>query len=114
MGFGSGLTGGAGVSWFESEMDYTDRSGEEGRSREGVHRSRMASVQPYAGWSSEAGSRLWGALGYGAGEIEIVDEALLERFGRQRSDSELLAVAVGGAVRLVSSGAAQVDLKGEM
>ena len=110
--FGSGLTGGAGVSWYESEMDYTDRSGDEGPV-EGVHRSRMVSVQPYLGWSSEAGSRLWGALGYGAGEIEIVDAALVERFGRQRSGSELLAVAAGGAVRMVSGGAAWVDLKGE-
>ena len=112
VGLGSGLTGGAGVSWFESGMDYTDRSGEDGPV-EGVHRSWMASVQPYLGWSSEAGARLWGALGYGAGEVEIVDEALVERFGRQRSGSELRAVAAGGAVRLVSGGAAWVDLKGE-
>ena len=80
---------------------------------EGVHRSWMASVQPYLGWSSGSGARLWGALGYGAGEVEIVDEALVERFGRQRSGSELRAVAAGGAVRLVSGGAAWVDLKGE-
>ena len=112
VGLGSGLTGGAGVSWFESGMDYTDRSGDDGPV-EGVHRSWMASVQPYLGWSSGSGARLWGALGYGAGEVEIVDEALVERFGRQRSGSELRAVAAGGAVRLVSGGAAWVDLKGE-
>ena len=112
VGLGSGLTGGAGVSWFESGMDYTDRSGEEGPV-EGVHRSWMASVQPYLGWSSGSGARLWGALGYGAGEVEIVDEALVEDYGRQRSGSELRAVAAGGAVRLVSDGAAWVDLKGE-
>ena len=112
VGLGSGLTGGAGVSWFESGMDYTDRSGDDGPV-EGVHRSWMASVQPYLGWSSGSGARLWGALGYGAGEVEIVDEALVERYGRQRSGSELRAVAAGGAVRLVSGGAAWVDLKGE-
>ena len=112
VGLGSGLTGGVGVSWFESGMDYTDRSGEEGPV-EGVHRSWMASVQPYLGWSSGSGARLWGALGYGVGEIEIVDEALVERFGRQKSDSELRAVAAGGVVRVVSDGAAWVDLKGE-
>ncbi len=112
VGFGSGLVGGAGVSWFESGMDYTDRSGEEGPV-EGVHRSRMASVQPYLGWSSGTGARLWGALGYGAGEVEIVDAALVERFGRQKSGSELLAVAAGGVVRVVSGGAVRVDLKGE-
>ena len=109
--FGSGVTGGLGMSWFESLVDYVDRSEDE--PIEGVHRSRMASVQPYLGWSSGEGSRLWMSVGYGEGEIEIVDEALLERFGRQRSDSRLLAVAAGGAVRLVSVGATRVDVKGE-
>ena len=109
--FGSGVTGGLGMSWFESLVDYVDRSEDE--PVEGVHRSRMASVQPYVGWSSSEGSRLWMSVGYGEGEIEIVDEDLLERFGRQRSDSRLLAVAAGGAVRLVSVGATRVDVKGE-
>ena len=95
--FGAGLTGGLGVSWFESRMDYVDRSEDE--PIEGVHRSRMASVQPYVGWSSSEGARLWASLGYGSGEIEIEDQALLERYGRQRSGSRLLAAAVGGAVQ---------------
>ena len=69
--FGSGLTGGLGVSWFESRMDYVDRSEDE--PIEGVHRSRMASVQPYVGWSSGEGAWLWASLGYGSGEIEIED-----------------------------------------
>ncbi len=113
VGFGSGLTGGAGVSWYESGMDYTDRSGDDGPVA-GVHRSRMASVQPYVGWSSGSGSRLWGALGYGSGEVEIVDAALLERFGRQKSDSKLLAAAAGGALRVSPGGGAlRLDLKGE-
>ena len=109
--FGPGLTGGLGVSWFESRMDYVDRSDDE--PVEGVHRSRMASVQPYLGWSSGEGSRLWASLGYGSGEIEIEDEALLERYGRQRSGSRLLAAAAGGAVRLTPAGATRVELKGE-
>ena len=109
--FGSGVTGGLGVSWFESLVGYVDRSDDE--PVEGVHRSLMASVQPYLGWSSGEGSRLWVSVGYGEGEIEIVDKDLLERFGRQRSDSRLLAVAAGGAVRLTSDGATRVDLKGE-
>ena len=110
--FGPGVTGGLGVSWFESRMDYVDRTPEDGPV-EGVHRSRMASVQPYVGWSSSQGTRLWASLGYGSGEIEIEDEDLLDRFGRQRSGSALLAAAAGGAVRLVSDGAMRVDLKGE-
>ena len=108
---GSGLTGGLGVSWFESRMDYVDRSDDE--PVEGVHRSRMASVQPYVGWSSGEGARLWASLGYGSGEIEIEDEALMERYGRQRSGSTLLAAAAGGAVRLTPAGATRVELKGE-
>ena len=86
---GSGVIGGLGVSWFESRMDYVDRSEDE--PIEGVHRSRMASVQPYVGWSSSQGARLWASLGYGSGEIEIEDQALLERYGRQRSGSRLVA-----------------------
>ena len=109
--FGPGLTGGLGVSWFESRMDYVDRSDDE--AVEGVHRSRMASVQPYVGWSSSQGARLWASLGYGSGEIEIEDQALLERYGRQRSGSTLLAAAAGGAVRLTPVGATRVELKGE-
>ena len=109
--FGAGLTGGLGVSWFESRMDYVDRSEDE--PIEGVHRSRMASVQPYVGWSSGEGARLWASLGYGSGEIEIEDQALLERYGRQRSGSRLLAAAAGGAVRLTPVGAVRVELKGE-
>ena len=73
----------------------------------------MASVQPYLGWSLEGGARLWGSVGYGTGEVEIEDKDLVERFGRQRSDSRLLAAAAGGSVRLVSEGALRVDLKGE-
>ena len=109
--FGSGLTGGLGVSWFESLVDYVDRSDDE--PIEGVHRSRMASVQPYVGWSSSEGTRLWASVGYGSGEIEIDDEDLVERFGRQRSGSALLAAAAGGAVRLTPAGATRLDLKGE-
>ena len=109
---GSGVTGGVGVSWFESRVDYVDRGGEDGPV-EGKHRTRMASVQPYLGWSWEGGARLWGSVGYGSGEVEIEDEDLVERFGRQRSDSRFAAVAVGGAMRLVSEGALRLDLKGE-
>ena len=110
-GFGPRLTGGFSVSRFESLMDYVDRSEDE--PVEGVHRTRMASVQPYVGWSSEEGSRLWASAGYGSGEVEIVDQDLLERFGRQRSDGQLLAAAAGGALRVAADGGAWLDLKGQ-
>ena len=109
---GPGVRGGVGVSWFESRVDYVDRSGDDGPV-EGEHRTRMASVQPYMGWSLEGGGRLWGSVGYGSGEVEIVDKALVERFGRQKSDSRFAAVAAGGSVQLTSGGATRVDLKGE-
>ena len=110
-GVGSGGRAGVGLSWFESELDYTDRGGDE--PVQGEHRSRMASVQPYVGWTPRAGTRLWASVGYGSGEVEVRDKALRERFGRQESDSELLGAAAGGAVRLVSQGALRLDLKGE-
>ena len=68
----------------------------------------MTSVHPYAGGTLSDGSRLWATAGYGAGEIEIDDEA-----GLQSSNSTLLTAAVGGAVGLVSDGARSVELKGE-
>ena len=60
---GGRVRGGVAVSWFESEIDYTDRRGEAAIS--GVHESRLPAVHPYAGWFGADGSRLWGALGYG-------------------------------------------------
>ena len=110
-GVGSGGRVGVGLSWFESELDYTDRRGEE--PVQGEHRSRMVGVQPYVGWMPRAGTRLWASVGYGSGEVETRDEALRERFGRQESDSELLGAAAGVAVRLASRGALRLDLKGE-
>ena len=103
--------GGVGVSWFESELDYTDRRGDE--SVEGEHRSRMTSVQPYVGWTPRPGTRAWASVGYGRGEVEVRDEAERERFGSQRSDSRLLGAALGGAVRWETERALRVDFKGE-
>ena len=108
---GPGWMGGVGVSWFESELDYTDRRGDE--SVEGEHRSRMTSVQPYVGWTPRPGTRAWASVGYGRGEVEVRDEAERERFGSQRSDSRLLGAALGGAVRWETERALRVDFKGE-
>ena len=108
---GPGWMGGVGVSWFESELDYTDRRGDE--SVEGEHRSRMTSVQPYVGWRPRPGTRAWASVGYGRGEVEVRDEAERERFGSQRSDSRLLGAALGGAVRWETERALRVDFKGE-
>ena len=107
---GRGVRGGVAASWFESEIDYADRSGDAAVA--GVHRSRLPAVHPYAGWFGSDGSRLWGALGYGEGEVEIVDAALAARFGVQKSDSVFLAAAAGGSVPVASSGGFALSLKG--
>ena len=98
---GGRVRGGVAASWFEGEIDYTDRSGDAAVS--GVHESRLPAVHPWAGWFGADGSRLWGALGYGEGEVEIADADLAERFGVQKSDSAFLAAAAGGSVPVASS-----------
>ncbi len=106
------LRAGVAASWFESYIDYTDKSGDD--AIKGAHESRMQAIHPYLGWSGDGGSRVWAVLGYGVGEIEIVDAEIVERFGVQRSDSRLLAAAAGGSVRAVSEGALTVDVKGAL
>ena len=106
------LRAGVAASWFESYIDYTDKSDDD--AIKGAHESRMQAIHPYLGWSGDGGSRVWAVLGYGVGEIEIVDAKIVERFGVQRSDSQLLAAAAGGSVRAVSEGALTVDVKGAL
>ena len=107
---GGSLRGGLAASWIEGEIEYTDRSGDEAVT--GVHVSRLAAVHPYAGWTGSDGSRLWGALGYGEGEIEIVEAEVVERFGVQKGDSAFVGVAVGGSVPVVSADGLVLSLKG--
>ena len=107
---GEGLRGGLAMSWFEGEIDYTDRSGDEAVA--GVHESRLTAVHPYAGWTGADGSRLWGALGYGEGEIEIADAEVRERFGVQKGDSAFVGVAAGGSVPVASADGLTLALKG--
>ena len=107
---GEGLRGGLALSWFEGEIDYTDRSGDEAVA--GAHESRLTAVHPYAGWSGADGSRLWGALGYGEGEVEIADAEVRERFGVQKGDSAFVGVAAGGSVPVASANGLALALKG--
>ncbi len=104
------LRGGLAASWFLSDVDYTDRS--QGEAIAGSHESRMTSLTPYLGWAAGDGARLWGAAGYGWGEIEIVDADLRERFGAQKADSRFLAGAAGGSVPVWSRGPATLEAKG--
>ena len=107
--FGPGFVGGLGASWFDADMDYTDRNG--GEEVRGEHRSRMTLFHPYLGWSSAGGSQVWAAFGYGQGKAKVRDGAA----GRQSSGSEFRGGALGGSVRVFTGedAAATVDLKGE-
>ena len=106
---GESLRGGLAATWFEGSIEYTDRSGEAAVA--GVHESRMTAVHPYVGWSGPGGSRLWGTLGYGEGEIEITDAEVVERFGVQKGDSAFLGAAVGVSVPVLSAGGLTLALK---
>ena len=106
---GGGLRGGLAASWFESEIEYADRSGEAAIA--GVHESRLAAAHPYLGWSGPDGSRLWGMLGYGEGEIAITDAEVAERFGVQKGGSAFAAAAAGGSVPVLSAGELTLALK---
>ena len=106
----SDLRAGLAASRFWSDVDYTDRSGD--AAVKGSHESRMTSLTPYLGWAAGGGTRLWGAAGYGWGEIEIVDEDLRERFRGQTADSRFLAGAVGGSAPMWSRGHATLKAKG--
>ncbi len=105
------LRAGLAASWFSSDVDYTytDRSGD--AAVKGSHESRMTALTPYLGWDAGAGARLWGAAGYGWGEIEIVDADLRERLA-QKADSRFLAGAAGGSVPVWSQGPATLEAKG--
>ena len=106
---GGGFTGGVAASRFESAIDYAD--GSVGTPVAGRHESRMTAVHPYVGRSWPDGSRLWAAAGYGAGEIEIVDEEIVERFGVQSGDAAFLAAGAGGSLRVLAEDALTLDLK---
>ena len=107
--FGESLRGGLAATWSEGEIKYTDRNG--AAPVAGVHESRMTAVHPYVGWSAPDGSLAWGTLGYGAGEIEIADAEVVDRFGVQKGDSAFLGAALGGSVPVLSAGGLTLSLK---
>ena len=114
--FGAGGLAGLALSVSEGHFDYTDTSAYAlGETVEGEYESRMTSAHPYVGWAWPAGTQAWASLGYGRGDITILDGEA----GRQTSDSTLRSAAAGGRVRVLSGagpgvfGPVTVDLKGE-
>ena len=114
--FGAGGLAGLALSVSEGRFDYTDTSPYTlGETVEGEYESRMTSAHPYVGWAWPAGTHAWASLGYGRGDVTILDGGA----GRQSSASTLRSAAAGGSVRVLSSegpgvfGPMTVDLKGE-
>ena len=114
--FGAGGLGGLALSVSKGSFDYTDTSAAAlGKKVEGEYESRMTSAHPYVGWAWPAGRHAWASLGYGRGDVTLIDGEA----GRQTSDSTLRSAAAGGSVRLLSGegpgffGPVTVDLKGE-
>ncbi len=111
--FGAGGLAGLALSVSKGSFDYTDTSA--GETVEGEYESRMTSAHPYVGWAWPAGRHAWASLGYGRGDVTLLDGEA----GRQTSDSTLHSAAAGGSVRVLSGegpgvfGPVTVDLKGE-
>ena len=99
------LRAGLAGSWFSSDVDYRGAG-----AGQGSHESRMTMLSPYVGWDPGAGTRLWGALGIGWGEIEITEKD----GASESSDSRFLAAGAGGAKRVWSEGALTLDAKGAL
>ena len=115
--FGAGGLAGLALSVSKGSFDYTDTSAYALGKVEGEYESRMTSAHPYVGWAWPAGRHAWASLGYGRGDVTLIDGEA--EAGRQTSDSTLRSAAAGGSVRLLSGegpgffGPVTVDLKGE-
>ena len=113
--FGAGGLGGLALSVSKGSFDYTDTSAYALGKVEGEYESRMTSAHPYVGWAWPAGRHAWASLGYGRGDVTLIDGEA----GRQTSDSTLRSATAGGSVRLLTGegpgflGPVTVDLKGE-
>ena len=110
------LLAGLALSWSQGEIDYADRGRSGYLPIEGVHESEMLSVYPYVGWQPRENLGLWGALGYGTGDVTLRDDEA----GSRSSDSEQTTAALGARTGLFSSsgliegGTTRLDLKGEL
>ena len=110
------LLAGLAVSWSKGDFDYTDRGPAWYLPIDGTHESEMLGLHPYVGWTPRENLSLWGALGYGTGEVTLKDDAA----GKRSSDAEQTTAAFGGRSRLFSDGGVieggttALNLKGEL
>ena len=109
---GHRLLAGVALSWSRGAFEYRDRSGAGGG--RGTHRSWTVSAHPYVSWSPLEALGLWATAGYGAGPIEVNDEAA----DMQSSDMRRIAAAGGVQAtlsdeRLLPGGTTSLTARGE-
>ena len=99
---------GLSVSLTKGDFDYTDTTpGEGGR---GDYYVKMLSVSPYVSWFLSDDAYIWGAIGYGRGQVDIDDEDVQSV---ATSDLSYKSVAAGGSGRLFDVGDTTFSLKSE-
>ena len=99
---------GLSVSLTKGDFDYTDTTpGEGGR---GDYYVKMLSVSPYVSWFLSDDAYIWGAVGYGRGQVDIDDEQVQSV---ATSDLSYKSVAAGGSGRLFDVGDTTFSLKSE-
>ena len=102
---------GVSISYFKGEFDYDDPDSTD----DGKYDVNLTSVHPYIGWSVSDDLDVWASIGYGTGEVELVDSA-----GSRSRDLEYGAVSVGANGRLYASdeliagGRSELRLRGEV
>ena len=111
--FRSNILAGLAASWYKGRLDYSDSTDAEAVS--GKQENQMVVLHPYVGWTSSGGVSLWATLGYGWGDLDIVEASQDKR----TSDSTLQTAAVGMGGNLLSSedliagGTTTLRLKGD-
>ncbi|KAF3983016.1 MAG: autotransporter domain-containing protein, partial [Methylococcales symbiont of Hymedesmia sp. n. MRB-2018] len=112
------LIAGAALSYSEGDADYKRDGGE--NNSEGTLSNTLYSIHPYIAYDLSQG-RVWGALGYGQGEVEINDKTSNDSKTKSSRDTELYSLAFGGSGDLLSSdnwlnipGTTTLRLKGEV
>ena len=107
------LLAGLSASRQQGSFLYSDTTASEATG--GRYESYITSVQPYINWTSPGGVDLWSTLGYGQGEIVVVDDLA----GRESSDTSMTMAALGISNALLSrdgliaAGTTTLKLKGE-
>ena len=100
---------GLSVSLTKGDFDYTDTTpGEGGR---GDYYVKMISVSPYVSWFLSDDAYIWGAVGYGRGQVDNIDDEEVQSV--TTSDLSYKSVAAGGSGRLFDVGDTTFSLKSE-